>query len=216
LAATSRSWTTSDFNGVNAPQTLDHTGVTIGGEKAFVSYVSPAQVNVQVPSNVGAGAQAVIVTSATGSSAPVSVTVNVVQPGLLAPPSFKLGATQYAVAFFPDATTYVLPPASIAGLTSRRAKRGDIIVLYGIGFGSVTPNLPAGQLVQQNNTLAGSFHLFIGGTEAILAYDGLAPALVGVYQFNVTVPDVPPGDAVPVTFTLAGAAGTQKLAIAIQ
>src|SRR6266849_6460196 len=48
--------------------TLDGTKVTIGGQPAFIDYISPGQVNVQVPSNVGTGSQPVIVTTAAGAS----------------------------------------------------------------------------------------------------------------------------------------------------
>lgn len=61
-----------------------------------------------------------IVTTASGSSSPYTINVNVVQPGLLAPPSFHLGGTQYAAALFPDGVTHVLPPGSIAGVPSQR------------------------------------------------------------------------------------------------
>jgi hypothetical protein len=49
-----------------------------------------------------------------------------------------------------------------------------------------------------------------------LTYDGLAPSEVGLYQFNVTVPNIASSDTTPVTFTLGGVAGTQTLYIAIQ
>jgi uncharacterized protein (TIGR03437 family) len=101
-------------------------------------------------------------------------------------------------------------------VTSRRAKPGDVITLYGIGFGAVTPNIPAGQIVQQSNTLTAPFHLLFGQTEAHLNYDGLAPSAVGLYQFNVVVPNVTASDTVPVTFTLAGQPGTQTMYIAVQ
>jgi uncharacterized protein (TIGR03437 family) len=216
LAGNTRSWTTADFTGNAAPTTLDHTSVTIGGQSAFVDYISPTQVNAQVPSNVGTGAQPLIVTTSVGASAAVNVTMNVEQPGLLAPPSFAVGGTQYVVALFPDGATYVLPPGAIVGANSRRAKTGDVITLYGIGFGTVSPSIQAGQIEQAANALANSVHILFGGVEGVLSYQGLAPSAVGLYQFNVTVPNVTPGDAVPVTFTLAGTAGAQKLAIAIQ
>jgi len=216
LAADSRLWTSADFKGNTAPTSLDGTTVTVGGQSAVIDYISPTQVNAQVPSNTGTGPQPVIVSSATGTSAPVTLTVNLEEPGLLAPPSFKIGGTQYVVALFSDAATYVLPPGAISGVTSRRAQPGDIITLYGVGFGSVTPSIPPGQVVQQLNTLAAPFHLLFGQTEATLQYDGLAPSLIGLYQFNVTVPNVTASDAVPVTFTLAGVAGTQTLYIAVQ
>jgi len=201
---------------VNAPTSLDHTTVTIGGQSAFIDYISPGQVNVQVPSNVGTGTQPVVVTTDNGVSSALGIQVNLEEPGLLAPTWFSVGGKQNVVALFPDGATYVAPPGSIANVTSRRARPGDIITLYGIGFGSVTPNIPAGQIVGQLNTLVAPFHLLFGQAEATLKYDGLAPNAVGLYQFNVVVPNVTPSDAVPVTFTLAGVAGTQTLYIAIQ
>jgi uncharacterized protein (TIGR03437 family) len=51
---------------------------------------------------------------------------------------------------------------------------------------------------------------------ATVRYDGLAPNYVGLYQFDVTVPQVAAASAVPVTFTLGGIAGTQTLYIAVQ
>ena len=216
LAADARPWTGADFNGLNAATLLDKTTVTVGGQLAFPDYVSAGQVNVQVPSNAGTGPQPVVVTTAAGASAPLTITVNAEEPGLLAPPSFKIGATQYVVAFFPDFATYVAPPGAIPGVTSRRAKPGDVIAMWGIGFGAVTPNVPAGQIVQQSNTLASAFHISIGSSEATVQYDAIATGSIGLYQFNVVVPNVGSSDAVPVTFTLGGVAGTQTLYIAVQ
>jgi uncharacterized protein (TIGR03437 family) len=215
LASDARGWTGADFSGNTAPTALDGTSVTVGGQPAFVDYISPGQVDAQVPSNIGAGSQPVVVTTNGVASAPLSVTVNLEEPGLLAPPSFKIGGTQYVVALFPDGVTYVAPPGAISGVTSRRAKPGDIITLYGIGFGAVTPSIAAGQIVGQANTLAAPFHILFGGIEATQQYDGLAPSAVGLYQFNVVVPNVAADDTVPVTFTLAGVAGPQTLYIAV-
>ena len=216
LAASSRSWTGGDFNGVNAPTSLDGTRVTIGGQLAFIDYISPTQVNAQVPSNVGTGLQPVIATTTAGANAPYTVMVNAAQPGFLAPSSFSIGGKQYVVALFSDGATFVLPPGAIAGVPARRAKPGDNITLYGIGFGSVTPNIPTGQVVQQTNTLAAALHILFGQTEAAVGYDGLAPNAVGLYQFNVVVPNVAASDTVPLTFTLGGLPGTQTLYIAVQ
>lgn len=214
LANDTRGWTEADFNGINAPTSLDGTSVTIGSQKAFVDYISPGQVNALIPSNVSTGTQQVTVTSPGGTSASVNLSVNPVEPGLLAPPNFNIGGTQYVVAQFADGT-YVLPTGAINGLTSRPGKPGDTIVLYGIGFGPVMSDIPAGQLVQQANTLASDFHLFIGGLECQVQYDGLAPTYTGLYQFNIVVPSGIPSGAVPLTFTVAGVAGTQKMYVAV-
>jgi uncharacterized protein (TIGR03437 family) len=137
---------------VNAPTWLGSTSVTVGGQAAFIDFISLGQVNALVPSNVATGMQPVTVTVGNPTSAAYNIAVNPVEPGLDAPPSFNIGGMQYAVALFADGA-FVLPTGAIAGLTSRPAQAGDEIVLYGIGFGPVTPNMPAGQLVQQANTL---------------------------------------------------------------
>jgi uncharacterized protein (TIGR03437 family) len=217
LATTTRGWATSDFSGNNAPTSLSGTSVTIGGQSAFVDYVSPIQVNAQVPSNVAPGSQSVIVKTPSGTTASSTITVNQTEPGLLAPPQFLIGQTQYVGALFSDGVTYVMPPGIISGITSQAAQPGQTITLYGVGFGSVIPNIPAGQIVQQQNTLAASLHIYFGGTLATISYSGLAPGEVGLYQFNVVVPNVAsPSNTVPVTFTLGGVSGTQTLYTAVQ
>ncbi len=217
LAADSRSWTGADFNGNNAPESLDGTVVSIGGQTAFLDYISPAiQVNAQVPSGIGTGVQPVIVMTSAGSSNPYSIMVNSTQPGLLAPASFSVGGIQYAAALFPDNATYVLPPSAVPGVPARQAKSGDTITFYGIGFGAVAPASPAGQIVTQDNILTTSFAVFFGSAQASLIYWGLAPGAVGLYQFNVVVPNVPDSDAVPLTFSLGGVSGTQVLYTAVR
>ena len=212
LASDTRSWTAADFTGIDAPTSLDGTKVTINGEQAFIDYISPGQVNALVPSDIPAGSRQITVTSPYGTSAAYNITVNAVEPGLLAPPSFNIGGVQYAVAIFTDGA-YALPSGAIAGVNSRPAKPGDVLTLYGVGFGPVTPAIPAGQIVGQLNMLSLPFELSIGGQPASVLYDGLAPDFTGLYQFNVTVPSVAPGNAV-LTFTLNGVSGTQTLYIA--
>ena len=129
---------TADFNGANAPISLDQTYVTIGGQNAFVDYISPGQVNVQAPSTLATGQQPIVVSTAAGVSAAYTITVNATQPGLLAPPSFIIGGQQYVVAQFTTTAPIVLPANAISGVTSRPAKPGETIVIYGIGFGTVT------------------------------------------------------------------------------
>ena len=207
-------WASSDFTGDLAPTALGGTTVTIGGESAFIDYVSPGQVNVQVPSGVAAGIQPVVVTTAGGASIAYNVQVNPTQPGLLAPPSFILNGNQYVVALFSGTFTYVLP-ATVPGITTARAKPGDNITLYGVGFGPVTPNIPAGQIVSQTNAHP-SFQVYFAGTPATVNYAGLAPGYLGLYQFNVVVPNIAASDTVPLTFLLNGASGSQNLLIAVK
>jgi len=213
LADETRGWTGSDFTGINAPTSLSGTSVTVGGQAAFIDYISPGQVNALIPSNAPTGVQQIVLTAAGLASAPFNMTINAVSPGLLSPPNFNVGGIQYAVAQFGDGT-YVLPTGAISGITSQPAKPGDIIVIYGVGFGPVTPDIPAGQLVGQANSLATGFHISIGGVECQVQYDGLAPSFTGLYQFNITVPPVASGNQ-PLTFTVDGVNNAQTLFVAI-
>ena len=218
LAATTRLWAGADFNGTKAPTSVDSVKVTIGGQAAFIDYISPTQVNAQVPSGTPTGAQPMTVSTPAGDSSAYNIVVNALQPGLLAPSSFIVGGKQYVVAQFPDGT-YVLPPKAIPGVPSRQAKPGETIVIYGIGFGPVldsgNQDIPAGTVVTASNKLANSFSMAFGTSSAALSYFGLAPNFVGLYQFNVVVPSVANNDLVPLSFKLNGAAGSQTLFIAV-
>jgi uncharacterized protein (TIGR03437 family) len=217
LAVDMRSWGNSDFSGVNAPTSLDGTSVTIGGQAAYIDFISGGQVDAQVPSGAPLGSQPVVVTTPYGTTTGTTVTVNATQPGILAPSSFVVGGNQYAAALFSDGTTYVAPTGAIAGVTSRPAMPGEIITIYGVGFGPVTPNIPAGQTVQQSNMVASPVQFSFAGTAGVSNYSGLAPNQIGIYQFNVVVPSVPAGNLVPLTFTVGGAAvTTQTLYTAVQ
>jgi uncharacterized protein (TIGR03437 family) len=221
LAPDTRGWAGTDFTGPGgdtAPITLDGVSVSIGGQAAFIDYISPSQVNAELPSGIPtAGQLALTVTNGSTTSAPVNITINATQPGLLAPSNFKVGGNQYVVAQHSDGT-YVLPAGAIAGLTTRPAQPGETIVIYGVGFGSVTPITPAGQIVAGDNHLSETLQVMFGSTAAQmpLPYYGLAPTFVGLYQFDVVVPSVASSNLVPLTFTLGGKAGTQTLFTAVQ
>ena len=211
----SQTWGSSDFMGDAAPTLLGGTSVTVGGQSAFVDFISPLQVNGQVPSNIATGPQDVVISTPGGTSLPYSLPVNATQPGMLAPAIFNLAAGQYIGALFPDGVTFVLPPGAVSGVPSKRAKPGDTIIFYGIGFGPVTPDSPAGLLVSQPNLLNGSVQVAFAGTQANVAFAGLIENFLGLYQFNVVVPNVAASDAVPLTFSLNGTPGTQTLIISI-
>jgi uncharacterized protein (TIGR03437 family) len=218
LSPTTRGWAGSDFKGSQAPTSLDNVKVTIGGKDAFIDYISPGQVNAQVPSDTPTGAQQMTVTNPAGASSNYPITVNPLQPGLLAPSSFLVGGKQYVVAQFQDGT-FVLPPNAISGVASRQAKPGETITIYGVGFGPVVDgnnqSISAGTIVGAANKLTNSFSMTFGTTSATLGYAGLAPSFVGLYQFNVVVPNVPNNDLVPLSFSLNGATGSQTLFTAV-
>ena len=203
LAQGTREWASSDFIDGKAPTTLRGTSVTIGGRSAFVSYVSPGQVNVQVPDSLPAGQYDVVVQSSLGSSTAYKVAVDDVQPGLFAPSSLQAGGKQYV--------GVILADGSLASLSSSKVRPGDTVTLYGIGFGSVAPNLAAGEIVRNANSVVLPLQVFFGDTAATVTYAGLAPGTLGLYQINVVVPSVAAGDAIPLSFKLNGASGAQTL-----
>jgi uncharacterized protein (TIGR03437 family) len=207
LAQGRREWTSSDFVDGKAPTALSGTRVTIGGQPTFVSYVSPGQVNVQVPDTLAAGTHDVILTTPEGSSVAYKLTVEDVQPGLFAPASLTANGKQYAGVMLADGT--------LATAGSRRAKPGDTVTLYGIGFGSVAPDPAPGEIVRSANSVVMPLQVFFGDVQANVTYAGLAPGALGLYQINVVVPAIPTNDAVPLTFKLNGAAGQQALYTAI-
>lgn len=215
LASTTSEWGGADFQNGRAPTTLSGVSVSIGGKPAFVRFVSPGQVNVQVSSDVAAGTQPITVRNANGTSVAYPIIVNSVQPGVLAPTSFVLGGKQFAAATFSDGT-FVLPAGSLTGTTTRSAKPGDVIVFYGVGFGPVTPSILAGQIVSGSNQLTLPLNVMFGKTQAEVTYQGLAPNYVGLYQFNVVVPAVSTSTAVPVTFGLGGVQTAQTLYTSVQ
>ncbi|HEY4361935.1 MAG TPA: IPT/TIG domain-containing protein [Bryobacteraceae bacterium] len=214
LAIATRQWAYSDFRALIAPTSLNDTQVLIGSTPAFVDYVSSNQINALIPSTVAPGTQQLTVQTDYGTSAPYNITINPRQAGVYAPAAFRIGGKQYAWAILPDGTP-ILPPGSIAGTTTRQAKPGETIVLYGIGFGPVTPAIAPGMFVSTNTALTTPLTVLFGNTNATLSYAGLAPGFVGLYQFNVTVPNVANSDLVPITFSLGGAAGPQTLYTAV-
>jgi uncharacterized protein (TIGR03437 family) len=212
---TSQTWAGTDFKGNQAPTTLGSTTVTIGGLPAYIDFVSPNQVNAQVPSGLTPGPQPVVVTMPGGVSVAKTVQLNATEPGLWAPSVFDQPAGQYVGALLPNGATFILPPGLTNAVPTSRAHVGSTIIMYGVGFGAVSPSIPAGQIVTQTNNLASSVQILFAGVPGTVQFAGLVAGNVGLYQFNVVVPNVASSDTVPVTFTLGGTPGTQQLIIPI-
>jgi uncharacterized protein (TIGR03437 family) len=206
LAAGEQAWSDADFNGNRAPNALGGTRVTVGGQDAYLAYVSPTQINALVPSASPLGSQQIVVTTASGPSQPYRITVNRTSPGIFAPPESKIDGVQYAGA--------VVAGGELGGTPSRPVRPGETITLYGVGFGPVTPQLDAGEIALQSSALQLPLQIFFGQPPATLSYAGLTPGSIGLYQFNLVVPDLPAG-TVPLAIRLDGASGEQALQIAV-
>jgi uncharacterized protein (TIGR03437 family) len=187
LSQTTRAWRDSDFVNGLLPTTLSGVSVTINGRAAYVGYISPTQLNVLAPDDATAGAVQLQVTTAEGKSNSLTA-----QKQQFAPAFFWMPGGVYVAAQHAD-YTYVGKPGLIAGITTQPARPGEMILLYGTGFGPTNPPLASAQLVTTPAHLANSVQVTIGGVVAPVAYAGLVRA--GLYQFNVTVPNVPGGDA---------------------
>jgi uncharacterized protein (TIGR03437 family) len=186
-----RDWTGLIENG-QAPTVMDGISVLIGGRPAALSFVSGDQINAQVPDGLGAGAVPLVVRNAAGESAPVTVQIAPTTPSWLAPPSFRVNGRQYAAALHADGA-FAGPPNLVSGVPFRPAAPGDRLLLYGLGFGATEPPQQAGRLVREPNRVR-DLVLLLDGTPVRTEYAGLAPGLTGLYQFNIIVPELPPGD----------------------
>jgi len=200
LSPVTRPWAAADFTGNAAPASLSGVTVTIGGVPAYVGYVSPDQINAQVPSGLAPGTATVVVANGYGTSDPANVTVAATAPGLYALANGYVGAFEGA--------------ALVGSPGNPSVKPGDVITLYGVGFGPVTPSVAAGQIATAGDTLATPLTVSIGGAAAALSYEGLAPGAVGLYQFNLVTPAVAAGNQ-PVAINLGGVSGRQTLLLAV-
>lgn len=202
LALGTREWSSSDFVNGKAPTSLAGTSVTIGDQPAYISYVSPRQVNVQVPDTLPAGTHEVVVRSPLGTSAARTIVVEDIQPGLFAPASLRKDGRQFVGVVLADGT--------VADPSSPQIRPGDTVTLYGVGFGAVAPALNAGEIVRNANSVVLPLQVYFGDVPATVTYAGLAPGTLGLYQINVVVPEVS-GSALPLTFRLNGEPGSQAL-----
>ena len=184
---------------------LSGVSVTVGGVKAPLYAVFPNQINIQVPFEVAAGPQPVIVTNAGGVSTSFNVTV-----APLAPSIFDLDGKGLAS---------IVKNADFSLVTSANpAKAGDVLVIYMTGLGQTTPAVQTGALVVPP---AGAFNntapvtVTIGGVTAPVAYSIASPSFAGLYQVAVTVPAGVSGAAMPVVVT-SGTARSNSLSIPVQ
>jgi uncharacterized protein (TIGR03437 family) len=189
LSQITRTWQGSDIVNGLLPTSLSGVSVTINGLPAYVEYISPTQVNVLAPDDATVGAVQVQVTAAQVASNSYTAQKQQFSPG------FFMFAGGYLAAQHAD-FSLLGKPGLIAGATTTPAAPGETVVLWATGFGPSNPPLPTGQAVTTAALLANSVTFTIGGLAAPVVYAGLVGS--GLYQFNVTVPSVPNGDAVVV------------------
>lgn len=190
-AGVSRSWTGSEIVDGKLPTELETTQVKINGKPAAIAFISPTQLNVQAPEDTATGTVSVEVTSAGATSDAVTADLRAAAPGFF---RFSPSSSRYVAAVHADGTLAATSGLLGSGVASRAPKSGDVILLFGTGFGATTPAVPAGYVFSGAAPLAAGNNLTIriGGVAAQVTFAGLSGA--GLYQFNVTVPNLGDGD----------------------
>ena len=191
-------WTTDIVNNA-LPTQLDGVKVTIGGIAAYVQYVSPTQIQVLTPPNLGFGSVAVQVTNSLGTSSTATVTSQQYAPG------FFLWANNQPVATHADYSD-AMKNGTYAGLNTVPAKPGEYIVLWGTGFGPTTPATPVGTLVPGTPTFytATAPTLTLNGQPMAYYATALTSTFAGLYQVVAQVPASMPNGDWPLVATIGG------------
>jgi len=214
FSTTSRLWAGSDFSGSNAPTSLDGISVTVNGKQAFVYYISPGQININTPEDTATGPVQIQVKTPLGLSNAVTVNRSRLSPTLQSVPQFLVGGKQYVVALIPDFKTFIGQPNLLQGVSFIPAKPGDTVSIYALGCGTTNPPTQAGIIAAQGSPLALPYQLTIGGVPAPVTFAGMVGGSIGLYQFNVVIPIVSPGDQ-PIQLTVDGVSNAQNLVITV-
>jgi uncharacterized protein (TIGR03437 family) len=187
LSVSTRPWALSDFNGNLLPLSLDGVSVTVGGKPAAISYISPGQINAVCPDM-----------TVTGTS--TSVNVQLVTQGHLSN-SFTTQMSQFAPALFPLRSpsgvwyaaavhadgALVGEPGDFGIASTRPAIVGEVISVFGTGFGPSIPPIPANSLPAESEPLALSPQVTILYSAPQLTYAGIVGP--GLVQLNFVVPN---------------------------
>jgi uncharacterized protein (TIGR03437 family) len=177
----SDTWDKAIVNG-NLPTSLDGVSVSVGSKPAYVYFISPGQINVQAP-DVGTGPVPVTVTTPSGTSAAVTATVAAQAP------AFFLWPGSQAVATRNSDGSLAVKDGTFAGSTTAAAKPGDVLILWGTGFGPTTPAVAAGiQVPSSTIHNASPVTVKIGTADAQVFGAALAPGFAGLYQVAIQVP----------------------------
>jgi uncharacterized protein (TIGR03437 family) len=186
------------------PTLLRNTSVLVNGVAAPLYYVSPTQINFQVPLGTS-GSTAQVVVQSNGILGPATtVSLAPETPGIFTVAGTAQGA--------------ILNQDSTLNSGANPARAGTVVQIFVTGLGAVSPQVPSGQpapLSPLSETVTTPVVL-IGGIPAEVAYSGLAPATVGVYQINARIPAVVQANASVTLQIQIGAATSNVVTIAVE
>jgi len=164
---------------VPLPTQLNGVAVTINGLLCPLYFVSPAQLNVQIPYSVPVGS-ALLKASYNGQSASASFNVTVAAPGI-----------------FMDSTGAPVP--------NMTAKRGDTVTLFVTGEGAATPSPTTGTTPSPASIPAPvqALSITVGNVNVTsIPFKGIPSWAIGATQINYTVPLTAPLGLQPVVVTI--------------
>lgn len=164
------------------PTNLAGVQVTFDGWPAPLWYVSPNQINLQVPLELGAPADVRVQVNRDGvKSDIVMVHLDPVSPGVFQYNGFSIiSHSDYRL---------VTPEAPL--------RPGEKGIIWATGLGLTNPPAETGKASPRYAQIVNPITLTIGSKEAEILFAGLAPDLVGVYQINFLVPqDISSNDAI--------------------
>ncbi|HEX3744836.1 MAG TPA: SBBP repeat-containing protein [Bryobacteraceae bacterium] len=190
LANTTGTWQASDFNGNHLPTSVGGVSVTIDGQPAFVEYISPTQINVQAPSDSATGTVNVVVDNNGMKSASAPAQLQTYAPALF----LTSGTTAVATVI----------PGYFPVTSAAPAHPGDLVVLWGTGFGPTTPAAPAGVEVAAAPATATLPTVNIGGLQAMVISSVLTTGSAGLYQITIQIPANAPTGPVAVQVSIGG------------
>jgi uncharacterized protein (TIGR03437 family) len=183
LATGTRTWYASEFDGNNLPFYVDGVSVLINGLPAPVYYVSPTQLDVQVPlASVNTTPATVVVTHDGQASSTAKVTLTGKNPALF---TYPAGGLTFAAAVAVSTGIIVGDPSVEPG--TAKVKPGDYVELY---VNSMLPSKSGS--INPPNTLQTFPTVTIGGVNAPVSYAGLVSP--GLIQVNVQIPQVAAGN----------------------
>lgn len=213
LAATVRTLQPDDIVNGQLPTSLAGVRVTVENLPAAISYVSPTQINVQAPATHMIGPVNVVVNTAFGTSTPAQADVRRNAPGVFV---FSPEGGRYPAAVIAQADGEIeyLGPAGLFGTApaTRPARPGEVLEIYATALGPTSPAITAGQVFSGAASIVDPVNVTIGGLNAPVAFAGLSGA--GLYQLNVRVPTLPPGDQ-PLSINVNGSVSQPGVFVAV-
>jgi uncharacterized protein (TIGR03437 family) len=184
-----------------------NTCVQVGNQMAPLIYVSPGQINAQVPAVNSSGMVPVSVITNCGTatptaSAPFMANVAAAAPEFLYFTHNSKGSNPVA-AIDNNTAAYIGPTGLIPDATFTPAKAGEIVTIFGVGFGQTMPAQTPGTLATAAAPVPGATVTF-NGSPITPFYVGISPDFAGLYQLSIAIPaGLAPG-AYPIEVTVAG------------